>query len=177
MEFAASHAATLMDVAAMMVRQFKAGNKLLIFGNGGSAADAQHLAAEFVNRLCYSRPALPAIALTTDSSIITSISNDFDFSSIFARQIEALGRPGDMAWGISTSGNSDNVLKGLRQAARGQMITLASLGNAGGVITSIVDYPMIAPSRSAQRIQETHIILGHALCEWVERSLYPPPAD
>jgi len=173
--FIASHAAVLREAAETITRQFKAGGKLLLFGNGGSAADAQHLAAEFVNRLCLNRPALPALALTTDSSVLTSISNDFDFQSVFARQIEALGAPGDIAWGISTSGNSPNVVDALRCAADRRMITIASLGNDGGVIAPIVDYALIAPSRSPQRIQEVHIILGHAVCEWVERALFQDP--
>lgn len=172
-DFIASHAEILQRVADVLTRQFRAGKKLLLFGNGGSAADAQHLAAEFINRLCVNRPALPAMALTTDTSVLTSISNDFDFASIFARQIEGLGEPGDIAWGISTSGNSPNVVEGLRRATRQKMITIASLGNDGGIIAPMVDYALIAPSKSAQRIQEVHITLGHALCEWVERSLFP----
>ncbi|MBN1878980.1 D-sedoheptulose 7-phosphate isomerase [bacterium] len=162
----------LRKVAEILVEQLRTGHKILFFGNGGSAADAQHLAAEFVNRLVLNRPALPALAITTDTSILTSIANDFDFKSIFSRQIEALGVSGDIAWGISTSGNSPNVIEGFRTAHSKGMTTIASLGNLGGVIKDMVDYPMIAPSNSTQRIQEVHILLGHALCEWVERTLF-----
>jgi len=171
-EFITAHVSALEEVAQQITSCFQAGGKLLLFGNGGSAADAQHLAAEFVNRLVLNRPALPAIALTTDSSIITSISNDFDYNSIFARQIEALGKPGDIAWGMSTSGNSQNVIAGIKMATTRKMITIASLGNKGGKIAGIVDFPLIVPSISAQRIQEVHITMGHALCHWVEQTLF-----
>jgi len=171
-EFIASHSALLEKVSLLLTARFKAGSKLLLFGNGGSAADAQHLAAEFINRLVLNRQALPAVALTTDSSVITSISNDFDFDSIFSRQIEALGLKGDVAWGISTSGNSQNIVTGIKMAKSLGMITIASLGNNGGKISALADYSLIVPSVSAQRIQEVHITLGHAICEQVELSLF-----
>jgi D-sedoheptulose 7-phosphate isomerase len=148
------------------------GNKILIFGNGGSAADAQHIAAEFVNRFLFERTPLPAIALTTDSSILTSIGNDADFSLIFSRQIEALGRKGDIAWGITTSGRSPNVLEGFRKAKKMGMVVLALTGNDGGEALRMADYGLNVNSISTPRIQETHITVGHIICELVERELF-----
>ena len=121
----------LVNVIEALTAALKAGNKILLFGNGGSAADAQHIAAEFVNRFVIERPPLPAIALTTDTSIITSIGNDYDFSEIFSKQIRAIGQPGDVAWGISTSGNSANVLKGLEMAKKMGLVTIAFTGKEG----------------------------------------------
>lgn len=129
--FINDHLGKLAAAVEMLIAALKAGNKIMIFGNGGSAADAQHIAAEFVNRFVIERPPLPAIALTTDSSIITSIGNDYDFSEIFAKQIRALGQPGDVAWGISTSGNSPNVLKALEMARKIGLATLALTGKDG----------------------------------------------
>jgi len=156
----------LVNVIDAIINALKAGNKILIFGNGGSAADAQHLAAEFVNRFLIERPPLPAIALTTDTSVITSIGNDYDFSEIFSKQIRAVGQPGDIAWGISTSGNSANVLKGLEMAKKLGLITIAFTGKDGGEIAKIVDFPIHVSSSNTARIQETHITAGHAICEW-----------
>lgn len=170
--FIDSHSRILETVAGVLTAQLRQGRKILFFGNGGSAADAQHLAAEFVNRLILNRTALPALALTTDSSVLTSIANDFDFQHVFSRQIEAFGQEGDIAWGISTSGNSPNVVEAFRIARSKQMILIASLGGSGGLIRNMVDYPLVVPSESVQRIQEVHITFGHALCEWVERSLF-----
>lgn len=153
----------------------KAGNKIIIFGNGGSAADAQHIAAEFVNRFIIERPPLPAIALTTDTSVITSIGNDYDFSEIFAKQIRALGQQGDVAWGISTSGNSPNVVKALELAKKMGLITLAFTGKDGGAIAQIADYCLNVSSGSTARIQETHITAGHAICELVDIKLFQKP--
>jgi D-sedoheptulose 7-phosphate isomerase len=153
----------------------KAGNKILIFGNGGSAADAQHLAGEFVNRFLIERPPLPAIALTTDTSVITSIANDFDFSEIFSKQIRALGQPGDVAWGISTSGASANVLKGLETAKKIGMITLAMTGRDGGPIARLVDHSLHVASSSVPRIQEVHITAGHVIVEMVDYKLFQKP--
>ena len=171
-KFIASHADVLEQVSQELISAFRNGNKLLLFGNGGSAADAQHIAAEFVNRLTLNRAALPALALTTDSSVLTSIANDFEYNQIFARQVEALGQPGDIAWGMSTSGNSKNVLAALELARNQKLITLASLGNKGGKILDLVDYSMIVDSCSAQRIQEVHITLAHAICQRVEEGLF-----
>lgn len=165
----------LVNVIEILTAALKAGNKIMIFGNGGSAADAQHIAAEFVNRFIIERPPLPAIALTTDTSVITSIGNDYDFSEIFAKQIRALGQEGDVAWGISTSGNSPNVLKGLELAKKMGLVTLAFTGKDGGAIAQIADLSLNVSSNSTARIQETHITAGHAICELVDIKLFQKP--
>ncbi|UCE04087.1 MAG: D-sedoheptulose 7-phosphate isomerase [Candidatus Latescibacterota bacterium] len=150
-------------------RALRDGGKLLLFGNGGSAADAQHIAAELVGRYALDRPGMPAIALTTDSSILTSVGNDYGFDSIFERQIEALAAAGDVALGISTSGNSNNVKRGLLRAKRiGRITTAALLGRTGGDIRTLVDHAIVIPAHDTARIQECHITLGHILCEMVE---------
>jgi D-sedoheptulose 7-phosphate isomerase len=146
--------------------------KVLIFGNGGSAADAQHIAAEFVNRFAIERPPLAAIALTTDTSILTSIGNDYRFDDIFSKQIHALGKKGDVAWAISTSGNSSNVLKGIEAAGEKEMATIAMTGR-GGRLASMADLSLSVMSDSTARIQETHLVMAHILCELVERILFP----
>jgi D-sedoheptulose 7-phosphate isomerase len=143
----------------------------LLFGNGGSAMDASHMAAEFVGRYRRDRHALAAIALTTDQAKLTCIANDYDFSEIFARQVSALGRPGDVAIGISTSGNSPNVLKALETARDIGMITIGWTGGSGGKLTPLVDHLFVVPSTVVARIQETHITLGHVLCELVDEAL------
>jgi D-sedoheptulose 7-phosphate isomerase len=153
----------------------KTGNKILLFGNGGSAADAQHLAAEFVNRFVIERPPLPAIALTTDTSIITSIGNDYDFAEIFSKQIRAIGRKGDIAWGMSTSGTSANVVKGLEAAKKIGMVTIGLTGRDGGDVAKIVDYALNVSSTSTPRIQEVHITVGHVICEMVDFKLFQRP--
>ena len=165
----------LVKVIKVLTAALKAGNKIMIFGNGGSAADAQHIAAEFVNRFIIERPPLPAIALTTDTSVITSIGNDYDFSEIFAKQIRALGQQGDVAWGISTSGNSPNVLKGLELAKKMGLVTLAFTGKDGGAIAQVADVSLNVSSNSTARIQETHITAGHAICELVDIKLFQKP--
>jgi D-sedoheptulose 7-phosphate isomerase len=164
---------TLITLVHHIVDTFRGGNKILIFGNGGSAADAQHLAAEFVNRFLFDRPPLPAIALTTDSSVMTSIGNDADFSLIFSRQIEAIGNKGDIAWGITTSGQSPNVLAGFRQAKKRGMITVAFTGKDGGEALALADYGLCVNAMNTPRIQEVHIMTGHIICELVERKLFP----
>ncbi|MDO9124226.1 MAG: D-sedoheptulose 7-phosphate isomerase [Deltaproteobacteria bacterium] len=162
----------LLDVIKLISHCFEAGNKLFFFGNGGSAADAQHLAAEFVNRYIMDRPPLPAIALTTDTSILTSISNDFSFSEVFAKQLKALGKEGDVAVGISTSGTSPNIIKAFEVAKEMGMKTIALTGNDGGSLVKIADVSLIVPSSSTPRIQEVHILIGHILCEPVEHYLF-----
>jgi D-sedoheptulose 7-phosphate isomerase len=162
----------LIEVVHLISQTFEAGNKVLFFGNGGSAADAQHLAAEFVNRYVIDRPSLPAIALTTDTSILTSIANDAAFTEIFAKQIRALGREGDVAVGISTSGNSSNVIKAFEVAKELAIKTVAFTGNDGGVMGKIADFSLVVSSTSTPRIQETHILIGHVLCEMVEHQLF-----
>ena len=149
-----------------------AGQKVLIFGNGGSAADSQHIAAEFVNRFRIERPPLAAIALTTDTSTLTSIGNDYNFNDIFSKQIRALGKAGDIAWGLSTSGNSANVLEGIKVARDFNMYTMGMTGS-GGQLASLVDLVFTVESDSTARIQETHITIAHILCELVDRILYP----
>ncbi|GAB4299670.1 MAG: D-sedoheptulose 7-phosphate isomerase [Desulfuromonadia bacterium] len=144
---------------------------LLVFGNGGSAADAQHFAAEIVGRFKRERSAWPAIALTTDSSILTAIGNDYGFDRVFSRQVEALGRPGDLVVGISTSGNSENVRQGLVVAREIGCRTAALLGRDGGVIRDLVDIPIVIPSHDTPRIQEAHSLIIHIVCDLVEEAL------
>ncbi len=156
------------EAADMVYKTLKAGGKILIFGNGGSAADAQHIAAEFVNRYQKDRRALPAIALTTDSSVITSIANDSSFDNVFSRQIEALGRKGDIAWGISTSGRSVNVVKALELAKSLGLKTLGFTGGDGGKVKKVADLCLVIPTVSTPRIQELHITVAHIICELVE---------
>ncbi len=168
-------------VAATLIDALRAGRKLLFFGNGGSAADAQHLAAEFVNRFAIERRALPAIALTTDSSILTSIGNDYEFSRIFARQVEALGQSGDVAVGLSTSGRSANVLEGLRAARRAGLATVGFTGEGGSAMKELCDHLLGVPSTETPRIQEMHLLAGHILCQLVDDAFDPaneaPPAS
>jgi D-sedoheptulose 7-phosphate isomerase len=161
-----------LEAINLVSQAFERGNKLLLFGNGGSAADAQHIAAEFVNRYIIDRPPLPAIALTTDTSILTSISNDAAFQEIFSRQIKALGKDGDIVIGLSTSGNSPNVIKAFEVAKEMGIKTVALTGNDGGMLAKLADVPLIVSSSSTPRIQETHILVGHILCEMVEHQLF-----
>ena len=149
------------------------GNKILIFGNGGSAADAQHIAGEFVNRFLFDRPAMPAIALTTDTSVMTAISNDYMYDWVFSRQVEALVKRYDICIGISTSGNSENVYNGLKTALDNGAYIVTFLGNGGGKIsTEIEGNHFIVPSNETPRIQECHILLAHILCELIEKKMY-----
>ncbi|MFQ5877408.1 MAG: SIS domain-containing protein [Acidobacteriota bacterium] len=159
--------------ARALAGALREGHVLLFFGNGGSAADAQHLAAEFVNRFGMERPALPAIALTTDTSVLTSIANDEDFARVFARQVEALGGPGDVAVGLSTSGRSENVLEGLRAARDRGLLTLGLTGRGGGPMRRLCRHLIAVPSRETPRIQEIHILVGHILCQLVDDALFP----
>ncbi len=165
----------IIKVVNVITASLKKGNKILLFGNGGSAADAQHLAAEFVNRFTIERPPLPAIALTTDTSIITSIGNDYDFAQIFAKQIRAIGQAGDVAIGMSTSGVSPNVLRGLETAKKMELITIGLTGRDGGQVAQVVDYCLNVPSNSVPRIQEVHITLGHVICQLVDYKLFQKP--
>jgi D-sedoheptulose 7-phosphate isomerase len=165
----------IVKVVNVITASLKKGNKILLFGNGGSAADAQHLAAEFVNRFMIERPPLPAIALTTDTSIITSIGNDYDFAQIFAKQIRAIGQPGDVAIGMSTSGVSPNVLRGLEVAKKMGLVTVGLTGRDGGQIAQAVDYCLNVSSNSVPRIQEVHITLGHVICQLVDYKLFQKP--
>jgi D-sedoheptulose 7-phosphate isomerase len=165
----------IVAVVEVIAGALQAGKKILLFGNGGSAADAQHLAAEFVNRFVIERPPLPAIALTTDTSILTSIGNDYDFSEIFSKQIRAIGQVGDIAWGFSTSGASVNVLKALEMANKMDLITVGLTGKDGGSIGRIVKQHLNVSSNSTPRIQEVHITVGHVICEMVDFTLFQRP--
>ncbi len=160
------------STASALVEALRSGHKVLLFGNGGSAADAQHIAAEFVNRFQKDRPPIPALALTTDSSVITSISNDSAFEEIFARQIRALGSRGDVAWGITTSGSSPNVILGLRTAKDLGLTTIGMTGGAGGEVPKWADHWIHVDSFSTPRVQEVHITVAHVICELVEEVLF-----
>jgi D-sedoheptulose 7-phosphate isomerase len=167
-QFAHDHAERIVQVATLIANAFQNGNKVLLFGNGGSSTDAAHIAAEFVGRYQRDRVPLPAIALATDIAAITCIANDYGYEELFARQVRAHGRKGDIAIGISTSGNSPNVLKGVAAARDGGLTTIAWTGANGGKLATLVEYPFIVPSTVTSRIQESHITLGHVLCELVE---------
>jgi len=163
---------TMLEMAVGVSEAFRRGNRLFLFGNGGSAADAQHLAAELVNRFAMDRPPLPAVALTVDSSILTSISNDSTFDEVFVKQLQALGCKGDVALGISTSGNSPNVVKGLMWARENGLITLGLSGNGPAAMDAWCDLLLRVPSPVTARIQECHITAGHILCALVEEILF-----
>lgn len=150
----------------------RSGHKILVFGNGGSASQAQHFASELVNRFLRERPALAALALTTDTSALTSIANDADYEQVFSRQVEALGSPGDVALGLSTSGNSPNVLKALGKAKEMGLVTVALTGRAGGLLVDLADYLLDVPSDATPRIQEIHLLLLHLMAEDLENRLF-----
>jgi len=163
-------------VATACIAALRAGRKILFAGNGGSAADAQHLAAELVSRFAYDRPGLPAFALTTDTSALTAIGNDYGFERLFARQIEAVGARGDVFFGFSTSGRSPNVLLGLDVARSRGLVTVGLTGRGGGQMASRCDHLLRVPSDSTPRIQEGHIAIGHAICQMIETEIFPKPA-
>lgn len=166
---------TIIEVSKAIAEAFNEGKKLILFGNGGSATDASHMAAEFINRFKRERPSLPAIALNTDMAVITSIANDYDFSEIFAKQLKSLADEGDIVIAISTSGNSPNVLKAMDVAKKKKLTTVAFTGSKGERLASRATYAFIVPSDNTPRIQETHIILGHVLCQMVEEILFEAP--
>lgn len=173
-DFACKGWSKIAAAVQLCARSLKSGNKIMLFGNGGSAADAQHIAAEFVNRLhktSRQRPPLAALALTTDTSIITSISNDLDFAHIFSRQIQALGKKGDIAWAISTSGNSPNLINAVRTAREMGIATIGFTGSGGGAMGPLVDHHFTVESDDVTRIQEVQITLAHVVCELVEEEL------
>lgn len=163
----------LLQLSDRVAQAISEGGQSLWFGNGGSAADAQHIAGELVGRFMLERRGYAAIALTTDTSVMTSIANDYGWEGVFARQVEALGRAGDVAVGISTSGNSPNVVRGIEAAKAGGLFTAALLGGSGGKLREMVDLAIVVPDSSTPRIQECHITLGHLLCELVEKALVP----
>lgn len=171
-DFFKTQANDLIRLVQLTVKIISNGNKLLIFGNGGSAADAQHMAAEFVNRFIIDRPPLAAIALTTDSSILTSIGNDFSFDDIFVKQIQALGKKGDLALAISTSGNSANVCKGIETAKQLGIKTAALTGGSGGKLYTLAELVLNVSSSTTYTIQETHIWVEHLICQLVDEALF-----
>lgn len=171
--FFEDHAEDVARAARMIAASMKAGGKLLIFGNGGSAADSQHIAAELAFKMGRERDALPAVALTTDSSLLTAISNDRSFDHVFARQIQAVGRAGDIALAISTSGNSPNVIEAVEVARRMGIATIGLLGAGGGRVAPLVDLALVVPHRETPRIQEVHILIGHIVCQLIEDEMCP----
>ena len=163
---------TIQQVAAAAIKAYRNGHKLLLAGNGGSAGDAQHIAGEMVNRFRFDRPALPAISLATDTSVLTAIGNDLSFEQVFARQVEALGVAGDMFIGISTSGKSPNIIRALQACEKKGIIRVGFTGQGGGEMASYCDYCLAVPSRETPRIQEAHILIAHIFCALVEEDLF-----
>jgi len=170
-DFINQHVGAVEQCARLMANTFKNGGKLLLFGNGGSAADAQHIAAEFINRFQMERPPLPALALTTDTSVLTSIGNDYSFEDIFHKQILALGQPHDMALGITTSGSSPNVIRAVK-TAKAQGLSVIGFSGTRGELKNLADIPFCVPSTVTARIQEAHILLAHILCDLTEQLLF-----
>ncbi len=164
------HLNVIKDICNIIINSIKSGGKIILFGNGGSAADSQHIVCELVGRFKDNRRALPAIALTTNTSNLTAISNDFEFGDVFKRQIDALANEKDVVWGITTSGNSENVIRAVERANEKGIITVGFTGNDGGKLKNICNYCLIAPSKDTPRIQEFHIVAAHIICEIVEKS-------
>lgn len=160
------------EIARIILNAYRKRRKVILFGNGGSAADAQHIAAELLGKYYLKRKGLPAIALTTNTSSLTAISNDFDFDETFSFQLDALGEKGDIAWGFTTSGTSKNVIQAFKIAKRRGLITIAFTGRRGERLKKMVDYLLIIPSTDTPRIQEAHILIGHIICEIVEQELF-----
>lgn len=172
-QFLRDNLASLEQAIELVAAALRDGHKLLLFGNGGSAADAQHIAAEFVNRFKIERAPLPALALTTDTSTLTSIANDYGYTEVFAKQVQALGRPGDVALAISTSGNATNVLRAVAVCKRTGVRTIALTGGSGGKLATVADLVLnAAATTETARIQETHILVGHVICELVDARLF-----
>ena len=159
-------------VANACIECLRNGGKILLAGNGGSAADAQHIAGEFVSRFAFDRPGLPAIALTVDTSILTAIGNDYGYEKLFSRQIQALGRPGDIFIAYSTSGKSPNILSALKEAKGQKIITVGLTGNAKGEMSQLCDYLLQTPSLDTPKIQEGHLVMGHILCGLIEKKIF-----
>jgi len=170
--FVQKNTSQLINCAEYISKAFKNDRKLMLCGNGGSAADAQHIAAEFVNRFLLDRHPLPAMALTTDTSIITSVANDYSYEEVFSKQIQALGVEGDILLAISTSGNSKNILSAIRTAKEKGIYTVGLMGGDGGNMLTFIDLPMVVESNKTPRVQETHILAGHLICELVEYILF-----
>ncbi len=170
--FFSENSESIIEVSRLIADTFNEGGKLLLFGNGGSATDASHIAAEFVNRFKRERPGLPAIALNTDMAVITSIANDYDYSEVFVRQLRSLATEGDIAIAISTSGGSKNVLKAMDAARKKGLTVIAFTGGKGKRMAAKAKYAFVVPSTDTPRIQEVHITLGHIICELVEKILF-----
>lgn len=166
---------TIKEVSASIIACFRNGNKLLLCGNGGSAADAQHLAAEFSGRFYYDRPPLFAEALHVNSSYVTAVANDYSFNMIYQRLVKAMGAKGDILIGLSTSGNSTNVINAIREAKSKGMLTIGFTGKNGGTMQELCDFIFCVPSDNTPRIQEAHIFIGHIICELVEAAMFPKP--
>lgn len=164
--------ALVADIAGRCVEVLRGDGKILLAGNGGSAADAQHIAGELVSRFAFDRPGLSAVALTTDTSVLTAIGNDYGYDRLFARQIEALGKPGDLFIGLSTSGRSANVLKALAACRERGIVTVGMTGDVGGDMPPLCDYCLRIPSTETPKIQEGHIVLGHIICALIEREMF-----
>ena len=176
LRFIRQNAEVLFQVVRLIAEAFKSGNKVLLFGNGGSAADAQHMAGEFINCFLIERPPLPAIALTTDTSVLTSISNDYGYADTFSKQVKALGKEGDVAIGISTSGSAANVIKAVKVAREMGLKTVGLTGRDGGELAKSVDVVIMVDAQATPRIQEVHITVIHVICEMVDRMLFQHPA-
>jgi D-sedoheptulose 7-phosphate isomerase len=162
----------IQDVSKRCVELYKRKNKTILAGNGGSAADAQHIAAEMVGRYGFDRPSLPSLALTTDTSALTAIGNDYGYDQVFSRQIEGMGQDGDIFIGISTSGNSKNIINAFKSAKKKNIMTVALTGRDGGEMAKIADIALIVPSNSTPRIQESHILIGHIICDIIEKEIF-----
>jgi D-sedoheptulose 7-phosphate isomerase len=170
-EALSAEVATITSMIELCIQRLGEGNKIMICGNGGSAADAQHIAAELIGRFVGDRRALPAVALTTDTSALTAIANDYGYDAVFSRQVEGLGRAGDVLLSISTSGNSESITEASRAATALGMHTMALTGKGGGVLAPLVDLALVVPSEVTAHIQECHIVIGHLLCDGIERGL------
>ncbi|MBU1217791.1 D-sedoheptulose 7-phosphate isomerase [bacterium] len=163
---------TIVEVARECVKLYRGFNKTILAGNGGSAADAQHIAAELVGRYGFDRPSIPSLALTTDTSNLTAIGNDYGYDKVFSRQLEGMGQSGDIFIGISTSGNSLNIINAFHSAKNKGIMTVALVGRDGGEMAKMADYAIIIPSNSTPRIQESHILIGHILCDIIEKEIF-----
>jgi len=162
----------IVEVASKCVELYRGNNKTILAGNGGSAADAQHIAAELVGRYGFDRPSIPSLALTTDTSNITAIGNDYGYDKIFSRQLEGMGQEGDIFIGISTSGNSQNLINAFEVAKNKNILTIALVGKDGGEMAKMADIALVVPSDSTPRIQESHILIGHILCDIIEKEIF-----
>jgi D-sedoheptulose 7-phosphate isomerase len=169
--------ASIESSAQSCVKALRSGGKILLAGNGGSAADAQHIAGEFVSRFAYDRPGLASVALTTDTSILTAIGNDYGYERLFSRQIEALGQKGDIFIAYSTSGQSPNILAALEAARAQGLVCIGMMGNRGGPMPDLCDHVLAIPSEKTPKIQEGHLVVGHILCGLVERACFPQPVS